>query len=102
MSEQSAFGLGDVVGNESGVHKRSFGPGSSRPIVRGFDGDRVLVLMTGFLPAHYHRNPENMRNRWTPFIWTGLKVVKGPATLLYGSNAIGGVVNMVTEHHYAS
>jgi iron complex outermembrane recepter protein len=99
LSEQSSFGLGDIVGNESGVHKRSFGPGSSRPIIRGFDGDRVLVLNDGLSSGTLssqsgeHAEPVDSANL------EKIEVVKGPATLLYGSNAIGGVINMVTEHH---
>jgi iron complex outermembrane recepter protein len=99
LSEQSAFSLGDVIGNESGVHKRSFGPGSSRPVIRGFDGDRVLVLndglATGTLSSQSGEHAEPIDSAHLDRI----EVVKGPATLLYGSNAIGGVVNMVTEHH---
>lgn len=99
LSEQSAFGLGDVLGNESGVHKRAFGPGSSRPVVRGFDGDRVLVLndglSTGTLSSQSGEHAEPIDSAHLDRV----EVVKGPATLLYGSNAIGGVVNMVTEHH---
>jgi iron complex outermembrane receptor protein len=99
LSEQSAFSLGEVIGNESGVHKRSFGPGSSRPVIRGFDGDRVLVLndglATGTLSSQSGEHAEPIDSAHLDRI----EVVKGPATLLYGSNAIGGVVNMVTEHH---
>jgi iron complex outermembrane receptor protein len=99
LSEQSAFGLGDVIGNESGVHKRSFGPGSSRPVIRGFDGDRVLVLYdglsTGTLSSQSGEHAEPIDSTHLDRI----EIVKGPATLLYGSNAVGGVVNMVTEHH---
>lgn len=99
LGEQSAFGLGDVVATESGVHKRSFGPGSSRPVIRGFDGDRVLVLSdglpTGTLSAQSGEHAEPVDSAHLDRI----EIVKGPATLLYGSNAVGGVVNMVTEHH---
>ena len=99
LSQQSSFGLGDVVDKEPGVHKRSFGPGSARPVIRGFDGDRVLVisdgLPTGTLSSQSgeHAEPVDSVNL------DRVEVVKGPATLLYGSNAIGGVVNLVSEHH---
>ena len=99
LAEQGAFGLGDTIAGEPGVHKRSFGPGSSRPVVRGFDGDRVLVLNdglpTGTLSSQSgeHAEPVDAPNL------DRVEVVKGPSTLLYGSNAIGGVVNMVTAHH---
>ena len=99
LGEQSSFGLGDMVGDEPGVHKRSFGPGSSRPVIRGFDGNRVLVLndslASGTLSAQSgeHAEPVDAANM------DRIEIVKGPATLLYGSNAIGGVVNMVSGHH---
>jgi iron complex outermembrane receptor protein len=96
---KNAFALGEVVRDQPGVHARSFGPGSSRPVLRGFDGDRVLVLAdglpTGTLSAQSGEHAEPLDAGHLD----RLEIVKGPATLLYGSNAIGGVVNAVTEHH---
>ena len=96
LREQASTGIGEVLEREAGVGKRSFGPGTSRPIIRGFDGDRVLVLQdgarTGSLGSQSgdHGEPVDTLNL------ERLEVIKGPATLLYGSNAIGGVVNAVT------
>lgn len=96
---KDAFALGEVIKNQPGVHARSFGPGSSRPVLRGFDGDRVLVLAdglpTGTLSAQSGEHAEPLDAGHLD----RLEIVKGPATLLYGSNALGGVVNAVTEHH---
>jgi iron complex outermembrane recepter protein len=99
LSEKSAFGLGDIVSNESGVHKRSFGPGSSRPIVRGFDGDRVLVLYDGLSTGTLSSQSGEHAEPIDSINLDRIEIVKGPATLLYGSNALGGVINMITEHH---
>lgn len=99
LSEQSAFSLGDVVGNESGVHKRSFGPGSARPVVRGFDGDRVLILNDGLPTGTLSSQSGEHAEPIDAADLDRVEVLKGPATLLYGSNAIGGVVNLVTAHH---
>jgi iron complex outermembrane recepter protein len=99
LSEQSAFGLGDVVGKETGVNKRSFGPGSSRPVIRGFDGDRVLVLVDGMPTGTLSSQSGEHAEPIDAAHMDRVEIVKGPATLLYGSNAIGGVVNAVTEHH---
>ncbi|MGH9630381.1 MAG: TonB-dependent receptor, partial [Bryobacteraceae bacterium] len=91
--------LGDLLDQEVGVAKRSYGPGTARPVIRGFDGDRVLVLQdgtrTGTLSSQSgdHGEPANGLNI------ERLEVVRGPATLLYGSNAIGGVVNVITRHN---
>ena len=101
IAQKNPVSLGEVLDHELGVSKRSFGPGSSRPVVRGFDGDRVLVLQDGqrmgSLGAQSgdHGEPIDVLNL------EKVEVVKGPATLLYGSNAIGGVVNAITGHEYA-
>jgi iron complex outermembrane receptor protein len=99
LTEKSAFGLGDVIGNESGVNKRGFGPGSTRPVVRGFDGDRVLVLADGLPTGTLSSQSGEHAEPIDAVHLERVEIVKGPATLLYGSNAIGGVVNAVTEHH---
>lgn len=96
IREQANTSIGEVLEREAGVSKRSFGPGSSRPSIRGFEGDRVLVLQDGIRNGSVgsqsgdHGEPVDTLNL------ERLEVIKGPATLLYGSNAIGGVVNAVT------
>jgi iron complex outermembrane recepter protein len=62
--ERAAVGLGDVLEGQSGVSKRSFGPGNSRPVIRGFDGDRVLVATDGVRVGSLG-NRETMANRLT-------------------------------------
>jgi iron complex outermembrane receptor protein len=101
LTARAAPSLGEVLQDEAGVTKRSFGPGSSRPVIRGFDGDRVLILQDG-LPTGTLSYQSG--DHGEPIDVTSLgrvEVVRGPATLLYGSNAIGGVVNAVTTHHQA-
>ena len=98
-ARSSSTSLGDLLGDEAGVAKRSYGPGTSRPVIRGFDGDRVLILQDGMRTGTIssqsgdHGEPVDSSNL------ERVEVVKGPATLLYGSNAIGGVVNVLTDHH---
>lgn len=94
---RNAASLGEVLNNQPGISKRSSGPGSSRPVVRGFDGDRVLILedgvRTGSLSSQSgdHGEPIDVTKL------ERIEVVRGPATLLYGSNAIGGVVNAISR-----
>jgi len=88
--------LGEVLEKETGVAKRSFGPGSSRPVIRGFDGDRVLVLQDGIRSGSVSSQSGDHGEPVDALSVERLEVVKGPATLLYGSNAIGGVVNAVS------
>ncbi len=57
ITERASTSLGDVLANEPGIAKRSFGPGSSRPVIHGMDGDRVLIAKTGSAQARSVRNP---------------------------------------------
>ncbi len=101
LAKKSTVSLGESLDGELGISKRSFGPGTARPVIRGFDGDRVLVLQDGNrigglgFESGDHAEPINV------LTVERIEVVKGPATLLYGSNAIGGVVNAVTGHDSA-
>jgi iron complex outermembrane receptor protein len=98
MINKNPASLGEALDHELGVAKRSFGPGTARPVIRGFDGDRVLVLQDGQrigglgFQSGDHAEPVDVLSV------DRVEVVKGPATLLYGSNALGGVVNAVSAH----
>ena len=96
ITSRAAVGLGDVLDNQAGVAKRS-SAAASRPVIRGFDGDRVKVAATASASVRSHRNRATIRSRSTRSV-ERIEVVKGPATLLYGSNAIGGVVNAISGH----
>lgn len=86
----------DSLESQPGVAVRSFGAGSSRPIIRGFDGDRVLVMQDGVRTGDLSSQSADHGVSIDPASLDRLEVVKGPATLLYGSNAVGGVVNAIT------
>ena len=98
IAERAATSLGEVLQNETGVAKRSFGPGSSRPVIRGFDGDRVLVLEDGVRTGSVGSQSGDHGETVDPLSAERIEVVKGPGTLLYGSNALGGVVNVIGHH----
>lgn len=98
ITEKAATSLGEVLESETGVAKRSFGPGSARPVIRGFDGDRVLVLEDGVRSGSVGSQSGDHGETVDPLSAERIEVVKGPATLLYGSNAIGGVVNVIGHH----
>ncbi|MFN0166745.1 MAG: TonB-dependent receptor [Bryobacteraceae bacterium] len=99
LAAKSQTSLGEVLDNTPGVAKRSFGVGNSRPVIRGFDGDRVLVLNDGISTGTLSSQSGDHGESIDPSSIERLEVLKGPATLLYGSNALGGVVNAVTGHH---
>ncbi len=99
VSEKMAVSVGEVLDGELGIAKRSFGPGSARPVIRGFDGDRILIVADGMRIGSLGSQSNDHGEPVDPTNVERLEVLKGPATLLYGSSAIGGVVNAVSRHH---
>ncbi len=98
ISQRASTSIGEVLEGESGVAKRSFGTGSARPVIRGFDGDRVLVAQDGVRSGSLGSQSGDHGEPIDTLGVERIEVVKGPATLLYGSNAIGGVVNAISNH----
>lgn len=98
ITERAAVGIGEVTDGQPGVWKRSFGPGNARPVIRGQDGDRVMVATDGFREGSLASQSGDHGEPVDIFGVERIEIVKGPATLLYGSNAIGGIVNAITGH----
>ena len=89
--------LGATLGKQPGVSERSFGPGPSRPVIRGLDGDRVLILEDGQRVGDLSSQSGDHGVTVNPASASRIEVVRGPATLLYGANAIGGLVNVIND-----
>ena len=89
--------IGDTLAYEPGVAVRSQGPGPARPVIRGLDGDRVLILEDGQRMGDLSSQSGDHGVNINPGSASRIEVVRGPATLLYGANAIGGLVNVITE-----
>ena len=100
-NEDLARQLNDTIGAtlqwQPGVTMRSLGPGPARPVIRGLDGDRVLVLQDGQRIGDLSSQSADHGVPVNPAAAQRIEVVRGPATLLYGANAIGGLVNIVTD-----
>ncbi|TWI00960.1 iron complex outermembrane receptor protein [Luteimonas cucumeris] len=95
LDEAKANSLGETVNKLPGVQSSYFGPGVGRPIVRGFDGARVQVLSDGLGSGDVSTVSADHAVTIEPFLADQIEVLKGPATLLYGSGAIGGAVNVI-------
>lgn len=98
LAQRNPISLGEALEHKPGVAKRSFGPASGRPVIRGFDGDRVLVLQDGLRVGGIASQSGDEVEPIDVLSLDRVEVVKGPATLLYGSNAIGGVVNGISAN----
>jgi iron complex outermembrane receptor protein len=97
LGKQLEMSIGDTLQQEPGVAVRSFGPATTRPVVRGLDGDRVLILQDGQRTGDLSMQSADHAVTVNPAAAQRIEVVRGPATLLYGSNAIGGLVNVITD-----
>jgi iron complex outermembrane recepter protein len=87
--------LGETVNNLPGVSTTYFGPGVGRPVIRGLDGSRVSLLNSGMGSDDVSNVSQDHAVTIEPFLADQIEVFKGPSTLLYGTGAIGGVVNVV-------
>ena len=88
--------LGDTLSRELGVTSSAFGPAAGRPIIRGLDGPRIRVLEGGIGTLDISSlSPDHMVTVET-LNAQQIEIIRGPASLLYGSGAAGGVVNVVT------
>ncbi|WP_242166382.1 TonB-dependent receptor [Lysobacter sp. M15] len=95
LDEAKANSLGETVNRLPGVQSSYFGPGVGRPIIRGMDGARVQVLSDGLSSGDVSTVSVDHAVSIEPFLANQIEVLKGPSTLLYGSGAIGGAVNVV-------
>ncbi len=85
--------LGETLSSQPGVNSNYFGPGSSRPVIRGNSGERIRILKNGVGSQDISNTSEDHQVTINPLTTDSIEVLRGPETLLYGSSAIGGVVN---------
>ena len=98
LNEISTTNIGDVLEKIPGVHKSSSGNGVSKPVVRGLQGNRVLTLLNGIRMENQQWGADHDVGL-TDLGIGKIEVIKGPSSLLFGSDAIGGVVYMVDEEY---
>jgi iron complex outermembrane receptor protein len=95
LTLRQAGQLGDALDGLPGVASTHFGPVASRPIIRGFDGDRIRVLRNGVGALDASSLSYDHAVPFDPSNAERIEVVRGPAALLYGGSAVGGVVNTI-------
>jgi iron complex outermembrane receptor protein len=93
--------LGETLAALPGVSSTYFGPGSSRPVIRGLSANRVRVLANSTDTLDASNTSPDHAVSVEPFLVKRIEVVRGPAALLYGSSAVGGVVNVI-DHRIES
>jgi iron complex outermembrane receptor protein len=95
LQEDKRLSIGETLATQPGVTASSFGPTASRPILRGLGGDRVRVLTDGIGSFDASSTSADHAVVVNPLTAERIEVIRGPAALLYGSSAIGGVVNVI-------
>ncbi len=95
LDDVRATNIGMTLGSLPGVQSTWSGPGAGRPVIRGQEGTRVAVLLDGLNAGDVSGIGQGHATAVEPFLAERIELLKGPATLLYGSGAIGGVVNVV-------
>ena len=95
LSRRSEPTIGETLKYEPGVHANYYGPVASSPVIRGLDGPRVRILNNGLDTADVSRIGPDHAISADAITAQQIEVLRGPATLLYGSGAIGGVINVV-------
>jgi iron complex outermembrane recepter protein len=89
--------IGETLASEPGVSQTFYAPGASRPVIRGLGGDRIRVLQDGIGVGDVSSVSPDHAVSYDPYAAERVEIVRGAATLLYGSNAIGGVVNVLDQ-----
>lgn len=87
--------IGDTLARQAGVSATSFAPGASRPVLRGMQGGRVAVLTDGLGTLDASSTSADHGVTIDPLTAERIEVLRGPAVLLYGNQAIGGAVNVI-------
>ena len=86
-----------TLASEPGVTATSMGPATARPVIRGLSGDRVLLLEDGVRVGDVSNSGADHATALDPSSARRIEVVRGPASILYGANALGGVVNVIRD-----
>ena len=87
--------IGETLSGLPGISSTSFGAGASRPIIRGLGGDRIRVLVNGIGSIDASNTSPDHAVAGDPLTAQRIEIMRGASTLLYGNNAVGGVVNII-------
>lgn len=97
LVHRRAATLGETLAGQPGINFENFGGGASRPIIRGQSSPRVQILTDSANVRDASAISPDHNATGEPLLLRGIEVLRGPASLLYGSGAIGGAVNLLDE-----
>lgn len=102
LLQKNQNSLGETLKNELGVNSTQFGPTASRPVIRGLEGDRIRILQNGVGVLDASGTSQDHAVPVNPLTAESVEIVRGPINLIYGSSAMGGVVNIVNSRIHKS
>jgi len=94
LSRQLAGSIGETLRRQPGISSTFFGPGASRPVIRGLGGDRIRVLDFGLGSFDVSSSSPDHAVAVEPALAERIEILRGTAMLMYGSSAAGGVINV--------
>ena len=97
LQRRLAGSLAETLASEPGLAVTSMGPGSAQPVIRGLGGDRILMLEDGERVGDQFASGPDHATALDPSSARRIEVIRGPGAILYGSNALGGVINVVRD-----
>lgn len=97
LASETQGQIGDMLTNIPGVSATSFSPGASRPVLRGFQGNRVAVLTDGIGNIDASNTSADHAVTIDALTTERIEVLRGPAVLLFGGQAVGGAVNVIDK-----
>lgn len=97
LAEKTRAQLGDILSSLPGVSATSFSPGASRPVLRGYQGNRVAVLTDGIGNIDASNTSADHAVTIDTLTVERIEVLRGPAVLLFGGQAVGGAVNALDK-----
>lgn len=92
---KQSLSLGDTLADEAGISNMSTGAQAGKPVIRGLSGNRIRILADSVAQDHQQYGVRHIPNL-DPFLANRIEVVRGPMSVLYGADAIGGVINLIS------
>ena len=94
LGQQMGMTIADTLSEEVGIAQQTMGRAAARPVLRGMGGDRVLILEDGARTGDKSASSADHAVAIDPTTARNIQITRGPASLIYGSNTLGGVVNV--------
>ena len=97
LQRQLTGTVASTLKSQPGIAVSTMGPAASQPVIRGLSGDRLLVLEDGIRITDVSNTSSDHANAINPMSARRIEVVRGPGAIIFGSNAIGGVINVIRD-----